>query len=220
MADLTDTDWLQPLTERLGQSYFDAVLQFLKTVYASGAVYPARENVFAAYRATPLSQVKVVILGQDPYPNPDQAQGLSFSVPAGMALPKSLVNIYKEYVTDLNQLAPRTGDLHAWAEQGVLLLNTVLTVPAHQANGHAGKIWEPLTDATISLVAQQSQPTVFILWGKPAQKKVPLITGPNNLILQAPHPSPLSAYRGFFGSRPFSQANAFLEANQQQPIRW
>lgn len=183
MADLTDTDWLQPLTERLGQSYFDAVQQFLKTVYASGAVYPARENVFAAYRATPLSQVKVVILGQDPYPNPDQAQGLSFSVPAGMALPKSLVNIYKEYVTDLNQPAPRTGDLHAWAEQGVLLLNTVLTVPAHQANGHAGKIWEPLTDATISLVAQQSQPTVFILWGKPAQKKVPLITGPNNLIL-------------------------------------
>ena len=218
--DLAQTDWQQPLLEKLGVTYFEEVTEFLTTVYTAGEVYPARENVFAALQTTPLNKVKVVILGQDPYPNPKQAQGLSFSVPAGMALPKSLINIYKEYETDLQQAAPQTGDLTTWADQGVLLLNSVLTVPAHQANGHAGKIWEALTDACIELVAAQNQPTVFILWGKYAQAKHKLIQGQHNLVLQAPHPSPLSAYRGFFGSRPFSQANAYLIQQGVTPIIW
>jgi len=218
--DLKHTDWQQPLIDKLGETYFETVDQFLTTVYASGDVYPARTNVFAALQTTPLAKVKVVILGQDPYPNPKQAQGLSFSVPQGMALPKSLINIYKEYETDLQQLAPQSGDLTNWAYQGVLLLNTVLTVPAHQANGHAGEIWEALTDACIELVAAQPQPTVFILWGKQAQAKYQLIQGSHNLVLQAPHPSPLSAYRGFFGSQPFSQTNAYLTQQGATPIKW
>lgn len=220
MASFLPADWEKVVQPAVGSLYLERINSFLDTAYGNEIVYPKRENIFAALTATPLSEVKVVILGQDPYPNLKQAQGMSFSVPAGMALPKSLINIYKELVDDLGIAAPQDGDLHRWANQGVLLLNTVLTVPAHQAGGHAGKIWEPLTDEIIHLVAQQKQPTVFILWGKQAQKKQTLITGVQNLILQAPHPSPLSAYRGFFGSKPFSQTNQFLVAAGCNPIDW
>lgn len=220
MEKLSKTDWWAPLQTAMGPEYWERVAIFLKDVYGHGEVYPALPNVFAALVATPLADVKVVILGQDPYPNPGQAQGLSFSVPADMGLPKSLVNIYRELADDLHAGTPMDGDLHRWADQGVLLLNTVLTVPAHQAGGHAGQIWEPLTDAIISLVAKQAQPTVFILWGKQAQAKRKLIVGEHNLILQAPHPSPLSAYRGFFGSKPFSQTNTFLRDNGVKAINW
>lgn len=220
MKPLLPTDWANALQPKLDNQYLEKISVFLDTVYAHETIYPKRDNVFAALQATPLATVKVVILGQDPYPNPEQAQGMSFSVPEGMALPKSLINIYKELADDLQKPAPQDGDLHRWAKQGVLLLNTVLTVPAHQAGGHAGKIWEPLTDEIIRIVAQQEQPTVFILWGKQAQKKQTLIKGNQNLILQAPHPSPLSAYRGFFGSKPFSQTNLFLQSVGSEPITW
>ncbi|WP_371851052.1 uracil-DNA glycosylase [Weissella bombi] len=220
MRPLLPMDWANALQPKLDNQYLEKISVFLDTVYANETIYPKRENVFAALQATPLATVKVVILGQDPYPNPEQAQGMSFSVPKGMGLPKSLINIYKELADDLQKPAPQDGDLHRWAKQGVLLLNTVLTVPAHKAGGHAGKIWEPLTDEIIRIVAQQDQPTVFILWGKQAQKKQALIKGNQNLILQAPHPSPLSAYRGFFGSKPFSQTNRFLESVGSEPITW
>ena len=220
MPELLPKDWAEALQPVLQPNYIGRVQEFLDTVYLIDTVYPERQNVFAALKETPLDKVKVVILGQDPYPNPDQAQGLSFSVPATMALPKSLINIYKELVDDLNVDAPKDGDLRRWAEQGVLLLNTVLTVPAHHAGGHAGEVWEPLTDEIITLVAQRDQATVFILWGKQAQNKKSLIQGEKNLVLQAPHPSPLSAYRGFFGSKPFSQTNDFLQKNNRLPIKW
>ncbi|HJG84368.1 MAG TPA: uracil-DNA glycosylase [Weissella thailandensis] len=220
MPELLPKDWAEALQPVLQPNYIGRVQEFLDTVYLIDTVYPERQNVFAALKETPLDKVKVVILGQDPYPNPDQAQGLSFSVPATMALPKSLINIYKELVDDLNVDAPKDGDLRRWAKQGVLLLNTVLTVPAHHAGGHAGEVWEPLTDEIIKLVAQRGQATVFILWGKQAQNKKSLIQGEKNLVLQAPHPSPLSAYRGFFGSKPFSQTNDFLQKNNRLPIKW
>ena len=220
MPELLPKDWAEALQPVLQPNYIGRIQEFLDTVYLIDTVYPERQNVFAALKETPLDKVKVVILGQDPYPNPDQAQGLSFSVPATMALPKSLINIYKELVDDLNVDAPKDGDLRRRAEQGVLLLNTVLTVPAHHAGGHAGEVWEPLTDEIIKLVAQRDQATVFILWGKQAQNKKSLIQGEKNLVLQAPHPSPLSAYRGFFGSKPFSQTNDFLQKNNRLPIKW
>ena len=220
MPELLPKDWAEALQPVLQPNYIGRVQEFLDTVYLIDTVYPERQNVFAALKETPLDKVKVVILGQDRYPNPDQAQGLSFSVPATMALPKSLINIYKELVDDLNVDAPKDGDLRRWAKQGVLLLNTVLTVPAHHAGGHAGEVWEPLTDEIIKLVAQRDQATVFILWGKQAQNKKSLIQGEKNLVLQAPHPSPLSAYRGFFGSKPFSQTNDFLQKNNRLPIKW
>lgn len=220
MPELLPKEWAEALQPVLQPNYIGRVQEFLDTVYLIDTVYPERQNVFAALKETPLDKVKVVILGQDPYPNPDQAQGLSFSVPATMALPKSLINIYKELVDDLNVDAPKDGDLRRWAKQGVLLLNTVLTVPAHHAGGHAGEVWEPLTDGIIKLVAQRDQATVFILWGKQAQNKKSLIQGEKNLVLQAPHPSPLSAYRGFFGSKPFSQTNDFLQKNNRLPIKW
>ena len=220
MPELLPKDWAEALQPVLQPNYIGRVQEFLDTVYLIDTVYPERQNVFAALKETPLDKVKVVILGQDPYPNPDQAQGLSFSVPATMALPKSLINIYKELADDLNVDAPKDGDLRRWAKQGVLLLNTVLTVPAHHAGGHASEVWEPLTDEIIKLVAQRDQATVFILWGKQAQNKKSLIQGEKNLVLQAPHPSPLSAYRGFFGSKPFSQTNDFLQKNNRLPIKW
>lgn len=220
MADFFDTDWAAPLVEALPNAYFEQLNTFLTNAYATETVYPARENVFAALENTPLAQTKVVILGQDPYINPGQAQGLSFSVPSDFPLPPSLRNIFQELADDLQVPAPVNGDLHPWARQGVLLLNAVLTVPAGKSNGHAGEIWEPFTDEVMRLVASQDQPVVFILWGKFAQKKAKLLVGPNNLILTAPHPSPLSAYRGFFGSKPFSQSNGFLQNHGVQTINW
>lgn len=220
MQDFIGTDWAQPLLASISNQYFNQITQFLTKAYQTETVYPPRKKVFAALQATPLAKTKVVILGQDPYIKPGQAQGMSFSVPADFPLPPSLRNIFKEVASDLGIPAPTNGDLLRWARQGVLLLNTVLTVPAGHSNGHAGEIWEPLTDFIIQLVAKQRQPVVFILWGSAAQKKAHLIQGPDNLILRAPHPSPLSAYRGFFGSRPFSQTNAFLAEKGSDPIDW
>ena len=170
---------------------------------------------------TPLDKVKVLILGQDPYHNVNQAHGLSFSVlPSQKDIPPSLQNIYKELHDDLGCDIPNNGYLKKWADQGVLLLNTVLTVRAHQANSHQGHGWEKFTDAIIEAVNEQDRPIVYLLWGRPAQSKIPMLTNPKHLILTAPHPSPLAAYRGFFGSKPFSQTNAFLEKNGIEPIDW
>lgn len=217
---LTGTSWDTYLLPYVTPEYVQRVQQFLDEQYHDGDIAPKRENVFLAYQKTALNQVKVVILGQDPYPTPGNAQGLSFSVPRNYKLPASLRNIYQELHDDLNVIIPEEGDLTSWTEQGVLLLNTVLTVPVNHAGGHAGMIWEPLTDATIRLIAEQNQPSVFILWGKQAQKKEKLIQGLHNLVIKSAHPSPLSAYRGFFGSHPFSRANQFLEKEGVAPITW
>ncbi|HFI0562445.1 TPA: uracil-DNA glycosylase [Streptococcus suis] len=210
--------WHELIKEQLPEHYFGKINQFLDQVYASGTVYPPREKVFAAIQSTALEKVKVVILGQDPYHGPGQAQGLSFSVPNTVPAPPSLQNILKELTDDIG--VKKDHDLTAWAEQGVLLLNACLTVPAGQANGHAGQIWEPFTDAVIKVVNSLDQPVVYILWGAYARKKKTLITNPNHLIVESAHPSPLSAYRGFFGSKPFSQANAFLRSKGSSEIDW
>jgi uracil-DNA glycosylase len=188
------------------------------------AVFPPRGQRLRALQLTPLDEVKVVILGQDPYHRPGQAHGLSFSVPDGVRVPPSLVNIYKELHSDLGVAIPPHGNLERWARQGVLLLNNSLTVEAGQAGSHAGKGWEAITDAAVAAVADRGDPSVFILWGNHARNKarrVPeLAAGTRHLVLTAPHPSPLSAYSGFFGSKPFSQANAFLQANGRETIDW
>lgn len=210
--------WHELIKEQLPEHYFGKINQFLDQVYASGTVYPPRDKVFAAIQTTELEKVKVVILGQDPYHGPGQAQGLSFSVPNTVPAPPSLQNILKELTDDIG--VKQDHDLTAWAEQGVLLLNACLTVPAGQANGHAGKIWEPFTDAVIKVVNSLDQPVVYILWGAYARKKKALITNPNHLIVESAHPSPLSAYRGFFGSKPFSQANDYLTSQGRTGIDW
>ncbi|HEM4128349.1 TPA: uracil-DNA glycosylase [Streptococcus suis] len=210
--------WHELIKAQLPEHYFGKINQFLDKAYASGTVYPPREKVFAAIQTTALEKVKVVILGQDPYHGPGQAQGLSFSVPNTVPAPPSLQNILKELADDIG--VKQDHDLTAWAEQGVLLLNACLTVPAGQANGHAGQIWEPFTDAIIKVVNSLEQPVVYILWGAYARKKKALITNPNHLIVESAHPSPLSAYRGFFGSKPFSQANAFLHSKGSSEIDW
>ena len=212
------SSWHQLLKEQLPEGYFKQINQFLDQVYASGTIYPPREKVFQALKTTNLEEVKVVILGQDPYHGPGQAQGLSFSVPNDIPAPPSLQNILKELLEDVG--VKTSHDLTPWAEQGVLLLNACLTVPAGQANGHAGLIWEEFTDAVIRLVSQEEEHVVFILWGSYARKKKPLITHDRHLVLESAHPSPLSAYRGFFGSHPFSRANAYLTEMGREPIDW
>lgn len=190
---------------------------------AGKAIFPPRGQRLRALELTPLDQVKVVILGQDPYHGPGQAHGLCFSVAEGVRPPPSLVNIFKELESDLGLPRPARGNLEHWARQGVLLLNTALTVEAHRAGSHAGKGWDAITDAAVAAVARSDQPTAFILWGSHAQKKaarVPGLAGGKHLILKSPHPSPLSAHRGFFGSRPFSQVNAFLKKNGRGAIDW
>ena len=183
-------------------------------------VYPPSDEIFTAFNLTPLSKVKVVILGQDPYHEPGQAHGLSFSVKPGVEIPPSLVNIYKELHEDLGCYIPDNGYLVKWAKQGVLMLNTLLTVRAHQAFSHKGIGWEQFTDAAIEALARQDRPMVFILWGRPAQSKKPMIYNSKHLIIESAHPSPLSAYRGFFGSRPFSRTNEYLKENGLEPIDW
>lgn len=198
---------------------WEKLSEAVESAYETSTVYPPRENLFAAFQATPPEKVRVVILGQDPYHEPGQAHGLSFSVQPGVKIPKSLVNIYKELEADLSIPAPQHGYLQHWAEEGVLLLNSILTVEAHKAGSHRKFGWEAFTDAAISATNRLPQPICFVLWGNYSIKKADLIcTSAPRLVLTAPHPSPLSAYRGFFGSRPFSQINAFLEARGETPV--
>ena len=213
-------DWLDTIKGEFAKTYYKDLYRFVKAEYDSSVVYPPADDIFNAFHYTPLSQVKVVIIGQDPYHNIGQAHGLCFSVKPDVEIPPSLVNIYQELQADLGCRIPNNGYLVKWAKQGVLMLNTVLTVRAHQANSHRGKGWEEFTDAAIKALNKQDRPIVFILWGRPAQMKRSMLDNPKHLILEAPHPSPLSAYRGFFGSRPFSQTNNFLIQNRIIPIDW
>jgi len=213
--------WRVPLQGEFDSPYMAVLKRFLIEEKAAGkTIYPPGGEWFHALDATPLDRVKVVILGQDPYHGPDQAHGLSFSVRKNVPIPPSLTNIYKELHDDMSINPASHGNLEAWAAQGVLLLNSVLTVEAHQPASHRNKGWERFTDAVIRLVDAREQPAVFILWGSYAQKKAAFVDRSRHLVLKAPHPSPLSAHNGFFCSRPFSQANAFLEEKGLAPIDW
>lgn len=215
-------DWQTILTDELEKPYYQALQEFVTHEYATQTIYPPIEEVMTAFSKTAYQDVKVVLLGQDPYHGPNQAHGLSFSVKPGIPHPPSLRNMLKELQDDVGCPIPQHGTLTKWAEQGVLLLNTVLTVRAGQANSHQGQGWEQFTDAVIEKLAARRQPIIFVLWGKPAQRKKGLIQKYANphVIFEAPHPSPLSAYRGFFGSKPYSKINAQLEAWGEQPIDW
>lgn len=220
MTTNTATDWRPLLSAETKKDYWRTLLAFVNSERAAGKVFPKNGDVFKALHLTPYKDVKVVILGQDPYHNDGQAMGLSFSVPDSTALPPSLLNIYKELKSDLGQDIPKSGDLTPWAEQGVLLLNAVLTVRAHQAASHQGKGWEAFTDAVLKAVNDKPEHVVFILWGGFARKKKLLIDTSKHSVIESAHPSPLSAYAGFFGSKPFSKANAALEAHGQTAIKW
>ncbi len=213
-------DWLPVFQGEFRKPYYKQLYQTVMKEYNTRKIYPAPDDIFNAFQLTPFHKVKAVILGQDPYHGEGQAHGLCFSVKPDVEIPPSLVNIYQELHDDCGFYIPDNGYLTKWAEQGVLLLNTVLTVRAHQANSHRGIGWEEFTDAAIRRLNEEDRPIVFILWGRPAQMKKSMLTNPNHLILEAPHPSPLSAYRGFFGSKPFSKTNEFLEAHGVEPIDW
>jgi len=214
------SSWATKLQPEFDQLYFQLLLDFLERERSNFQVFPVPDEVFTAFELTPLSQVKVLILGQDPYHDVGQAHGLSFSVKKGVNLPPSLRNIYQELKTDLEIPVAKNGDLSAWARQGVLLLNAVLTVRAHQANSHKDQGWENFTDAVIRLVSDECPHVVFVLWGSYAQKKEKLIDTKKHTIIKTAHPSPLSASKGFFGSRPFSKTNEALLAAQQEAINW
>ena len=213
-------DWAKALSPEYKKDYYKKLFDFIGQEYATKKIFPPGDDIFNAFHLTPLSKVKCVIIGQDPYHDDGQAHGLCFSVKPDVAIPPSLVNIYKELNEDLGCYIPNNGYLVKWAEQGVLLLNAVLTVRAHQAASHQGKGWEEFTDAAIRAVNEQDRPIVFLLWGGFAQKKAAMLNNPKHLILKAPHPSPLSVYRGFFGCKHFSKANEFLTANGIEPIDW
>lgn len=213
-------DWLEPMKPEFSKPYYAKLYKTIREEYNTRQVFPPADDIFNAFQFTPLSEVKVVILGQDPYHGDGQAHGLCFSVKPEVEAPPSLVNIYKELQEDCGCYIPNNGYLEKWARQGVLLLNTVLTVRAHQANSHRGIGWEEFTDAAIRVLNEQDRPIVFLLWGRPAQTKKVMLRNPKHLILEAPHPSPLSAYRGFFGCRHFSKANEFLEKNGIKPVDW
>ncbi len=218
---LIQNDWLDAIKPEFSKPYYKELFEFVKEEYSNVVIYPPADDIFNAFHFTPLSSVKALILGQDPYHNVNQAHGLCFSVlPEQKDIPPSLKNIYKELNTDLGCYIPNNGYLKKWADQGVLMLNTVLTVRAHQANSHKGKGWEKFTDAVIQAVNAQDRPIVYLLWGKPAQSKIPMLTNPKHLVLKAAHPSPLSASKGFFGCKHFSMANEFLEKNGVAPIDW
>ncbi|MBR5970619.1 MAG: uracil-DNA glycosylase [Lachnospiraceae bacterium] len=219
MAQITG-DWQAALAGEFKKPYYKELYTFVKQEYASRVIYPPSEELFNALHFTPLKEVKVLILGQDPYHEPGQAHGLCFSVKQGVKIPPSLVNIYQELHEDTGFEIPAHGNLESWARQGVLLLNTLLTVRAHQAFSHKGRGWEQFTDAVIRTVNEIDRPVVCMLWGRPAQEKAQMLTNPKHLILKAPHPSPLSAYRGFFGCRHFSKCNDFLKARGAEPIDW
>ncbi len=212
--------WDELLAPLFSDEKYQKIREFLKYEYSHNIVYPDMYDLYNCFRLTPVENVKAVILGQDPYHEPNQAHGLCFSVKKGVALPPSLVNIYKEFESDLQIKQPNCGDLTKWAEQGVLLLNTTLTVRAHVANSHSKCGWAWFTDSVIKLISENTQNTVFILWGANARSKTPLIDAGKHLIIQSAHPSPLSAFNGFFGSKPFSKCNSYLIAHGKQPIDW
>ncbi len=213
-------EWKEVLKGEYAKPYYRELFEFVKHEYSTQVVYPPADDIFNALHYTPLSNVKCVILGQDPYHNEHQAHGLCFSVLPGNQAPPSLKNIYKELQDDLGCYIPNNGYLKKWADEGVLMLNTVLTVRAHQANSHQHCGWEEFTDAIISEVNKIDRPIVFMLWGRPAQQKIKMLTNPKHLVLTAAHPSPLSAYNGFFGCRHFSKANEFLKSNGLETIDW
>ena len=218
---MIQNDWLEAVGSEFKKPYYSKLYAFVKEEYNTRVIYPPADDIFNAFHLTPLSEVKALILGQDPYHGPRQAHGLCFSVlPDQSEIPPSLQNIYQELKEDLGCFIPNNGYLEKWARQGVLMLNTVLTVRAHQPGSHQGRGWEQFTDAIIQAVNAQERPVVYLLWGRPAQSKIPMLTNPGHLILKAPHPSPLSAFRGFFGCKHFSQANAFLESHGISPIDW
>lgn len=213
-------DWLEPLSPEFRKPYYSNLYKKIREEYSTRQIFPPSDEIFTAFELTSLSDVKVVILGQDPYHGDGQAHGLCFSVKPDVETPPSLVNIYKELNSDLGCYIPNNGYLTKWAKQGVLMLNTVLTVRAHQANSHRGIGWEEFTDAAIRILNEQDRPIVYLLWGKPAQMKKSMLNNPKHLILEAPHPSPLSAYRGFFGCQHFSKTNEFLQENGLEPVDW
>lgn len=215
-----EENWKKVLFDEFQKPYFEALKAFLVEEKKSQIIYPKSSNIFAAFDNTPFDNVKVVILGQDPYHGENQAHGLSFSVQDGVPHPPSLQNIFKELRDDMGCTIPKSGNLSAWAKQGVFLLNTVLTVRASEANSHRNQGWENFTDAVIKLLSAHKEHLVFILWGAPAGAKASLIDEQKHLILKAPHPSPLSSYRGFFGSKPFSKSNEFLTCKGIKPISW
>ena len=213
-------DWKELLQEEFDKPYFEELTRFVRAEYTSGVIYPPARNIFRAFDKCPVDSLKVVIIGQDPYHGPGQANGLCFSVNDGIPFPPSLQNIFKEINADMGTMVPQSGNLDRWAEQGVLLLNSVLTVKAHLAASHAGHGWEQFTDAVVRIIAERKQNIVYMLWGSYAQRKGAIADPARNLILKSVHPSPLSAYRGFFGCKHFSQANAYLQSKGKQPIVW
>ena len=213
-------DWSEALSPEYKKDYYRKLYKFIGEEYAARQIFPPGDDIFNAFHLTPLSEVKCVIIGQDPYHNEGQAHGLCFSVKPGVDIPPSLVNIYKELNEDIGCYIPNNGYLVKWAKQGVLMLNAVLTVRAHQANSHQGMGWEQFTDAAIRAVNAQDRPIVFLLWGGYAPKKRAMLDNPRHLVLTAPHPSPLSVYRGFFGCKHFSQANTFLKEHGVKEIDW
>ena len=215
-----EESWRKHLQGEFDAPYVAQLVAFVRQEYVQGRVYPPGRLIFNAFDQCPFDRVKVVIIGQDPYHEPGQAQGLCFSVPDGVMIPPSLINIYKEIEDDLGVKCPPSGDLTRWAQQGVLLLNATLTVREHQAGSHQRKGWEQFTDAVIATLSRERSGLVFLLWGSYAQSKRMLIDTSRHLVLQSPHPSPLSAHRGFFGNHHFSQTNAWLQAHGEQPIQW
>lgn len=215
-----EESWASQLSSEFNKPYFEQLIQFVKAEYAAGTCYPPGGLIFNAFNQTPFDKVKVVILGQDPYHGPGQAHGLCFSVNDGVQFPPSLVNIFKEIEAETGIPVPNSGNLTRWAQQGVFLLNTCLSVRQHQAFSHSGKGWETFTDAVISKLSQEREGLVFLLWGAPAGKKASLIDTQKHLILRSAHPSPLSAYRGFFGNHHFTLTNDYLIQHGKQPIVW
>lgn len=218
MIDLFD--WKEPLAPLFADERYQQIRTFLKAEYSSRVIYPDMHDIFNCFRYTPYEKVKVVLLGQDPYHNEGQAHGLCFSVPDGIQKPPSLVNMFKELKDDLGCTEPKSGDLSKWAHEGVLLMNTALTVRAHQANSHANCGWSWFTDSVISILSEQKEHLVFLLWGGNARRKVPLIDKSKHLILECAHPSPLSAFNGFFGCKHYSKTNEYLTAHGLKPIDW
>ncbi|MDH8700860.1 uracil-DNA glycosylase [Dysgonomonadaceae bacterium PH5-43] len=215
-----EQSWKERLINEFNKPYFELLVSFVKREYSTKTIYPKGDKIFNAFDKTPFDKVKVVILGQDPYHEPNQAHGLCFSVNDGVQIPPSLVNIYKELRDDLGIEASASGNLERWAKQGVLLLNATLTVQAHKAGSHQNKGWEEFTDAVIHKIAEEKSNVVFILWGAYAQKKGSFINPSKHLVIKSAHPSPLSAYRGFFGSKPFSKTNEYLIKTNQETISW